>query len=284
VLFSLLEKPKMTYHIKFIPVLSVLVLQSLLGFTQTRTDSLAIDVNRLQGERLVNLGTEHRDSIFNLFDSTIAHLMAKDDFHSQPIDSSLYYFYNCSRISDDTNVTLVYMFINCITYCNSNDGQLRVYSWEYLSGGCGHMYRNYLTYKNGEGTISSLMLDTLIANTEDDWAYVGYYDIKTYQFGNRSVYFLYGFGTSCGNSAYKSLRFFELLEGKLVECFDCYPNGKSLVNFGSRRNYLSFNVNTKNKTITYKKPLYNYEYDYIESDKYEKKVLKFKKGKFVEQE
>lgn len=263
--------------------LLVISLCALHSFSQVSTDSLAKRVNSLQELRLNNISSDQRDSVFNLFDSTVAELMKRSDFHNHPVDSNLPYFYNCNQIKNDTNITLAYTFMSFITFCNSNDHKLRVYTWEGLGGGCGHDYRNELVYTNSAGEIQHFPLDTFAQEDAYTWAPWGYYDIQRLVIKRRVFYFLYGFGTSCGSSAYKNLRILEMKEGNLEECYSCYPNGKEISLRANRSHYLHFDVNPKKKSISYRTYAFDEDIGFYKHDEYEDIVLKYKSGFFVKQ-
>ncbi|MBO6517366.1 MAG: hypothetical protein JJ975_12530 [Bacteroidia bacterium] len=248
------------------------------------SQQLAQRVNSLQSLRLQNIFTEQRDSLFTLFDSSITVLMRDQEFHSNPIDSSLRYFYNGSQISNDTNVTLTYAIMSTVLYCNSSDNKLRTYTCDDLGGGCGHSYRNYLVYKKKRGDIGHYNLDTGRSQSDTEgYSYFGTYDVKTLKKGRRTLYFLYGFGTFCGSSAYKNIRIFEFNKDTLRECFECYPNKKSLELHGNRRHYLHFTVDPKTLDIRYRQYLFDDDSGFYHPDKFEDIVLRFRNGVYVKE-
>ena len=220
-------------------------------------DSLFIKVQRMQELRLQNIFSEKRDSIFNLFESSIQKLFFSQEFCDTTLDSS--FFYINPKTSDD-GIYLAYSFINNLVNC-SNDQKIRIFSWDDLGGGSYHTYTNYLQYRIDNGKCKIIPFDTLQDNLE-----VGYYKIETLNIENRNIYIFFGYGTCGGGQHHKNIRFFEIVNNEPKECFDLYPNGKDIVIFSNRSQNPDIKFDKQRGLITYKQFVFNEDMEFYENE------------------
>lgn len=253
-------------------VIIVLLTLPELSAQSNNIDTLEKAVNKLQILRLKNYGTEHRDSIFSKFDSTIIQLFKNDKICSHPFDTLNHYFLNNPEIEESSAHFILYAFIKNIVICASNDRKFRVFSWDDLQAGSYHTYTNFAQYQVSKNNCTIIPIDT----SEDDTE-AGYYDIITVTENNRPYYFLLGYGTYGSGQQHRVVRIYEIKNNLLVECISCYPEHKPITIFSNRGQNIDLRFNTNIPELTYKEFKLNKEVGYY-TDEFDLVRLKFENG------
>lgn len=212
------------------------------------TDSLLLEVHRLQNLRLTHYADEQRDSIFLLFEEAMQSWLTSPTSCAWRFDSTKL----ASLPVASEGKQLAYGFMNRLV-TSSADERLRLYSWDELWGGSYHSYTNYLQYRTPDGTCKVMPFDTVPDNTE-----VGYYQVDTYELSaSRSIYVLFGYGTYGGGKQHYAVRFFEFVAGEPRECLELYPNGEDLVIFCNRWQNPEVQFDPSTGTIMFKEFAYD---------------------------
>jgi len=232
---------------------SITLLISHMSYGQAaKIDSLTDQLSYYHGQRLK---TEGPGKAFNqgLFDSTLAVLLAIDSFHLLPIEPKTYGLQPWSNESHQTGVSLSGVSHLTLSYEDSPDHKLRVYTWNRLADTCAHQYRNYVAYKSTDGSLTHHILPTNSGNTSD-WQQFSYYRIINPKINGKQYYFFQGFNMNCEYTSHRQLRIFEITENTLIESSYLYPNGQPFEFKGNQIQSLYFRVQP-NGTVFYNEPL-----------------------------
>lgn len=237
------------------------------------TDSLFGKASRLQEQRLKNIFTDNRDSVYSCFDSIMDEL-SKQPHICTALPDSTHPFFLVDRLQNETKgITLAYGFMNRIVVAESPDERLKAYCWDDLGGGSYHTYFGFLSNTDKAGTCHVLSLDSLFEYPE-----TAIYAI--YQAGEKDapVYVLFGYGTRGGGKQHYRVKF--LKNGK--ECFDCYPDGKGIEIGTTRRQTPQLQFDTETFDIRYKRYVFDEETGFF-TNEFEKIVSRYVGGKWVEE-
>ena len=240
-------------------------------------DSLISKVSLCQEERVNNIFTEKRDSVFTKFDLGIHKLFNHKSFCKKTPDSVNRFFVTDKLNEKNEGQTLAYLFMNNIVVSNSFDSKLRIFSWDDLGGGSYHSYTNFIQVQSDSDNCLISQIDTSEFSVE-----VGYYQIKQFLDNGRHFYLLVGYGTYGSGNHHWVVRVFEIKNDLFVECINCYPNANNL-QIGSRRSQnIDLVIDEENNEISYKKYSYDNEMGFY-SDKSDLIRLKLINGKLTKQ-
>jgi hypothetical protein len=245
----------------------------LIGFAQNNIENLVSTLNHAQEERLKNIFSDQRDSAFTAFDSVAQLLFSHPQICDLQINETYKYFIDITKVRDDSSVYLAYAFINNIGYCKSPDQKITAFSWDVLGGGCGHDYVKYFSLK--ENNTCHTFSDSI-----SEYTSTGIYKIIQFKESGTDYYLFFGFGTSCGNSQYKTVQVFTIEKGELKELGNCFPEEKYLTANANRFHVIEISFDPKTLILKYPEFLIKNNSGFYSGD-FEWKYLKFEKGKFT---
>jgi hypothetical protein len=210
-------------------VLSLICSQEVLMAQTVSIDSLVKSVDQLQEERLKNIMTDQRDSVFELFHHALAELTRHPKGCSYEFDSSLWHVQYGNAMQDSEGITLAYAFVNNLVIARSDDARVRIISSDNLEGGPSHTYTCYAQLTDSLGNCRTSVLDTAVSDVD-----VGYYHISQAAYQGTTYYVLFGYGTYGGGHQHRVVRVIKNRNGMLVECCECYPRRRPIVLYSSR--------------------------------------------------
>lgn len=246
--------------IKQLAVIILLSVSYNLCFSQAEIaiDSLERKAIEQYKQRLDNIFSEERDSIFAAYDSTIYTLFQKPEVCGYPFE----------RFSE---------YVSIVT---SPDNKLRSFSWDNVGGGSFHDYTTYLEYKKPDGSCGIVEIDTEKSDQDADFIEVRYYKIEQIKEATETYYFLLGYGTYGGGKQHQAIRVFQLTDDIVAECFSCYPENKPLVMYRNRVQEIELTYSEKERRFTFRE----YEFDNdvgFYTDDFRVIELAFKNGKLI---
>ena len=214
-------------------------------------DTLIKQVNDLQRLRLKHRASEQREKVALAFATAVARLVHYPQFCGKSIDPTYRYWKNAAEVEDEEGRILVYAFMNNIVYCESEDGQVRLFSWDNLNGGSYHDYTVLIQYPTPENP-RGIACKIIPLDTESEAIKVGYYKILQVDLPQKRLYCLLGYGTYGGGKHHRSLRIFELLDNEFTEATNYYPDGKQPYLASNRAQEVALSYDPEKQRIQYK--------------------------------
>ncbi|MFT5777741.1 MAG: hypothetical protein ACI837_000689 [Crocinitomicaceae bacterium] len=246
-------------------------------FSQTKEiRNLALESGKLQQDRLAEMFGENRDSIFQIFDSTLYRLFT----HAIKVDDSTLintdYFLVDSYSTKMKPVAIAYSLINKVVVSNSKDEKLRIISCDNLDGGSWHEYTNIIQTFDSQGAPRTQKL-----NPESTEKSVGYYNIEQITDDSSTFYIAFGYGSEGSGNHHRVVKVFKDF-GDSIGVMDCFA-GKSTLEIVSKRwQDVELAYNETKKTLCYREYIESYdEENGTFNYKSEEIVWHFQGGEFI---
>lgn len=218
---------------KTILVITLTILGGFPVFGQTTLDSLETQAIYQQKIRSKNIFSDQRETVFAAFDSTIQQIFAHPDVCDYPFDS-------------------LRQFISVVS---SDDGKLRIFSWDNLGGGTYHTYTTYLEYHSEDGACKAWEIDIepkRYVDTIPIPVEVGFYRVAEVREGEKQYYLLFGAGTYGGGKKHAAIKVYTEENGMLVPCTSCYEGKSPLVIHSNRGQDCELMYDDKTRELSFK--------------------------------
>ncbi|MEZ4685515.1 MAG: hypothetical protein R3B47_05475 [Bacteroidia bacterium] len=202
----------------------------------------------------------NRDSLEKNFAQSLEKLLASAEFCNVPFPDSLPApFWNAEHIDDYEAPARFYMLFSYISYCQSADCKLAIFSWDNRGGGSYHSFSNYLWHRKDSNQCAVMFLPDFnmpgIPQRDSDPAAAAdasFYAIDQIERNNTKLYILSGYGTFGSGKHHRSVRIFEEAENGLSECFECYPDREPIDIHCNRSQDVELTFDQKSQTLRWK--------------------------------
>ena len=166
---------------------------------------------------------------------------------------------------------------NHIKILKSNDGKVRIFSWDEMTGGTWHDMAVIVQYRNNN-EINIQWIDSDIGeepNGITDAIQFAIYDI---QINEQPHYLCFGWGTYGSGLHHNSILIFSIENDSLKVCSNCIEEDYSTI-LSPRSNKINLQYDETEKVISFNEFIYDSEVEYYMPTGKRVK-LKFKNGKF----
>ena len=169
---------------------------------------------------------------------------------------------------------------NYIKILKSNDGKVRIFSWDELTGGTWHDMAVIVQFRNND-EINTQWIDSDIGeepNGLTDTIQFALYDI---QINEQPHYLSFGWGTYGSGHHHNSILIFSIENDSLKVCSNCIEKDYSTI-LSPRSNEINLQYDETEKVISFNEFIYDDEVEYYMPTGKRVK-LKLKNGKFKKQ-
>lgn len=224
-----------------------LLLHSIASNSQSVED-IGKSVYDKQVQRLQYRNRADRDSVFKAFDFYILEIINNQLIRKGKVEDIIW---QSEQMKLD-NIRGFYtdFFMSMLKY--SSYRHLVSFSYDLLSEGDTHLYRNYVLVKGPDGKFEVFEKTGLNETSE-----FGYTDISSLNCNGRLIHILIGYATDDKTLHSQRIRFFEENDDGIFECFNCLNEGEMLTITSRLNQFPAVKVDDESKTLTFKEFIYD---------------------------
>jgi hypothetical protein len=133
-----------------------------------------------------------------------------------------------------------------ITVIKSEDGKMKFYSWDDLTGGTRHNINCIAQFKSGSGKVMVRQL-----NGEDPYSDSRIYKVYQINSGSKTLYLTLGAGTYGNGHEHRIVQIFSISSDKLEKCNSCFTKKGDLIIVYARIEKANLTFDPKTLQLSY---------------------------------
>ena len=227
------------------------------------TNSQTTDLKKIEDELLVAFENYIKSDYYSRFDSLRPKLKKQVENALSNPESFDYSFYALSKF---------------VTIVKSSDEQVKIFSWDELTGGSWHDMAVIVQFKTKNQKIKTKWIDSDIREDPSGIIDTIQYEINDVTIDNKMHYLCFGWGTHGSGHHHNSILIFSIVNDAIQTCKSCISEDYLMIQ-APRREKINISYNKQSQEISFNEFKYNDDIGFFESTG--KRIqLKLKNGKY----